>query len=794
MNRLLNKKIFFLAAFLLLLPIQFAMGVYIYFSPDLPTSDDVRRVELQVPLKIFTIDKKLIGEYGEVHRTKLSFDEIPEELVNAFLAAEDSGFFSNFGVDFFSLLRATYEFIREGEIVSGGGTITMQVARNYVLTKEQTFERKFKEIFMALKLNLSFSKEEIFELYVNQIFLGNRAYGIAAAAEIYYGKNLSDLTLAQKAMIASLPKAPSRINPLANPRRALIRRNWVLSRMESLDYIDEDSLQLALMEPISASFKGVSPEIEADYLAEEIRRYMISKYGLSAYKNGYEVYSTINSKNQLAANSALKKGIESYEKRHGFENPINYLDLLPKTFIQRSDLYYAISYDQENFKDAFGIKKDLANPFDQALDILSDSPDYNNFSPSLVLSVETQKITFLNKNGVISSINFNQVKNKIRPKVSANKKKPFLKDFDSFFEVGDLIWINALPNKIYEFGMHPKVQGALISLNPESGEILSMVGGYNFKSSKFNRVTQAKPQLGSNFKPFLYAAAFENNYSPASLINDAPIVFEDENLEDYWRPKNSSGKFYGPTRLREALLQSRNVVSIRLLKDLGLSRTKNYLTRFGFDREALPDDLSLALGSYGLSPMDNASYFSVFANGDKSINPKFISKIKISGKEVNFSKKNNLEYNFVEKWLGRKIEKKINYTIDPRVAYMINDILREATLRGTGKKIRSLNRDDFAGKTGTTNDAESTWFTGFNKNILTTVWFGYDQPSTLGNNEFGSTTALPIWLDYMEQIINSVDYGIQKRPPGLVAKKINLDDGQFAESDDERTMFEFFLD
>ena len=233
---------------------------------------------------------------------------------------------------------------------------------------------------------------------------------------------------------------------------------------------------------------------------------------------------------------------------------------------------------------------------------------------------------------------------------------------------------------------------------------------------------------------------------------------------------------------------------IRLLKDLGLSRTKNYLTRFGFDREALPDDLSLALGSYGLSPMDNASYFSVFANGGKSINPKFISKIKISGKEVNFSKKNNLEYNFVEKWLGRKIEKKINYTIDPRVAYMINDILREATLRGTGKKIRSLNRDDFAGKTGTTNDAESTWFTGFNKNILTTVWFGYDQPSTLGNNEFGSTTALPIWLDYMEQIINSVDYGIQKRPPGLVAKKINLDDGQFAESDDERTMFEFFLD
>lgn len=779
---------------MLLLPIQFAMGVYLYFAPDLPSADDVRKVELQVPLKIFTIDEKLIGEYGEVHRTKLNFDEIPEDLVNAFLAAEDSSFFSNSGVDFLSLLRATFELIKEGEIVSGGGTITMQVVRNYVLTKDQTFERKFKEIFMALKLNLSFSKEEIFELYVNQIFLGNRAYGIAAAAEIYYGKKLNDLSLAQKAMIASLPKAPSRINPLANPQRSLIRRNWVLSRMEILDYIDEGSFQEAVIEPISASFKGVSPEVEADYLAEEIRRYMISTYGLSAYKEGYEVYSTINSKNQLAANAALKKGIESYEKRHGFKNPSNYLDLLPKQYIQRSDLYYAINYDQENFKDVYGIKKDLKNPLDDVLDFLSDRPNYNEFFPVLILSVESQKLSLIKEDGVITTINFNRVKNKIRPKVNSNKKKAALRGFNSFFETGDLIWLKTLSDNFYEFGMHPDVQGALVSLNPETGEIFSMVGGYNFNASKFNRATQAKPQLGSNFKPFLYAAAFENDYSPASLINDAPIVFEDENLEDYWRPKNSSGRFYGPTRLREALLQSRNVVSIRLLKDLGLAKTKNYLTRFGFDRNSLPNDLSLALGSYGLSPIDNASYFSVFANGGISIKPSFIKKIQINGQEADFSKNNSLNNNFIQSWVGKKIAGKINYAIDPRVAYMINDILREATSRGTGRKIKSLNRDDFAGKTGTTNDAESTWFTGFNKNILTTVWFGYDQPSSLGRNEFGSTTALPIWLDYMERIIDSVDYGIQKRPPGLIAKKINLNDGQVAKSDDKETMFEFFLD
>ena len=794
MNRLLNKKILFLAAFLLLLPIQFAMGVYLYFAPDLPSAEDVRKVELQVPLKIFTFDKKLIGEYGEVHRTKLSFDEIPKDLVNAFLAAEDSSFFSNSGVDFFSLLRATFELIREGEIVSGGGTITMQVVRNYVLTKDQTFERKFKEIFMALKLNLSFSKEEIFELYVNQIFLGNRAYGIAAAAEIYYGKKLSDLSLAEKAMIASLPKTPSRVNPLANPQRSLVRRNWVLSRMEILDYIDEDSLQIAIKEPISASFKGVSPEVEADYLAEEIRRYMISKYGLSAYKEGYEVYSTINSKNQLAANAALKKGIENYETRHGFKNPSNFIDLLPKKFAQRSDLFYVANYNQENFKDIYGIKKDLENPLDQVLDFLSDRPDYNEFSPVLILSVESRKLSLIKKDGVIVTINFNRIKNKIRPRINSNKKKPALKDFDSFFETGDLVWLKTLSDSFYELGIHPDVQGALVSMDPATGQVLSMVGGYNFIASKFNRATQAKPQLGSNFKPFLYAAAFENGYSPASLINDAPIVFEDENLEDYWRPKNSSGKFYGPTRLREALLQSRNVVSIRLLQGLGLSKAKNYLTRFGFDRNSLPNDLSLALGSYGLSPIDNASYFSIFANGGISIIPTYISKIKINEQEIDFLKDSRSDNNLIESWIGKKSKGKINYAIDPRVSYIINDILREATSRGTGRKIKSLNRDDFAGKTGTTNDAESTWFTGFNKNILTTVWFGYDQPSSLGRNEFGSTTALPIWLDYMERIIDSVEYGVQKRPPGLIAKKINLNDGQVANSGDKETIFEFFLD
>ena len=794
---LFKSKFFYFLLVLILLPIQITLGVYLYFAPEIPSSSEVASVELQVPLKIFTKDGKLIGEFGEIHRTKLKFEEIPDTFVKAFLAAEDSDYFNHTGVDILSLVRAAYQFLREGEIVSGGGTITMQVARNYVLTKERTFERKLKEIFTALKIDFSFTKEEIFELYVNQIFLGNRAYGIKAAAEIYYDKNLEDLNLAQYAMIAALPKAPSRINPLINPRKAINRRNYVLRRMLALEFIDQTQFDVASSAPVTASFSGISPEVEADYLAEEIRKYIIKNYGLSAYKDGYQVFSTIDSSYQTAAREAVEEGIEDYEERHGFEKPENHEYLLPKSFKNRSEFFYAFAYDPFSYLDKFGIELEAKNPFYKAMEFLEQQAEFKNFKPAILISVEDERLLTLNKEGKIENILLANLTKSIRPRINENRKDKKLTNFSEFFESGDLVWLSkdSNQNKSITLSIHPKVQSALVSLNPSSGEILALVGGYNFRNSQFNRAIQAKPQLGSNFKPFLYAAAFENGFSPASVIVDSPLVFDDQNLEEIWRPRNASGKFYGPTRLREALVQSRNVVSVKLLQEVSIKDAKESLEKFGFYKEELPNDLSLALGSYGASPLKNAELFSIFANGGKKVVPYFIDRILFpDGNEINFSEeKKSKTGDYLSQWFGTDEREPDNFSIDPRIAFMINDILKEAAQRGTGRKINELGRKDFAAKTGTSNDAESTWFTGFNENILTTVWFGYDNPSSLGNNEFGSTTSLPIWLNYKKQIIDTIPKGKFKKPSGLIARKINLETGELAKPEDERVKFELFL-
>ena len=794
---LFKSKFFYILLVVILLPIQITLGVYLYFAPEIPSSSEVASVELQVPLKIFTKDGKLIGEFGEIHRTKLKFEEIPDTFVKAFLAAEDSDYFNHTGVDILSLVRAAYQFLREGEIVSGGGTITMQVARNYVLTKERTFERKLKEIFTALKIDFSFTKEEIFELYVNQIFLGNRAYGIKAAAEIYYDKNLEDLNLAQYAMIAALPKAPSRINPLINPRKAINRRNYVLRRMLALEFIDQTQFDVASSAPVTASFSGISPEVEADYLAEEIRKYIIKNYGLSAYKDGYQVFSTIDSSYQTAAREAVEEGIEDYEERHGFEKPENHEYLLPKSFKNRSEFFYAFAYDPFSYLDKFGIELEAKNPFYKAMEFLEQQAEFKNFKPAILISVEDERLLTLNKEGKIENILLANLTKSIRPRINENRKDKKLTNFSEFFDSGDLVWLSKDSNqsKSITLSIHPKVQSALVSLNPSSGEILALVGGYNFRNSQFNRAIQAKPQLGSNFKPFLYAAAFENGFSPASIIVDSPLVFDDQNLEEIWRPRNASGKFYGPTRLREALVQSRNVVSVKLLQEVSIKDAKESLEKFGFYKEELPNDLSLALGSYGASPMKNAELFSIFANGGKKVVPYFIDRILFpDGNEINFSEeKKSKTGDYLSQWFGTDEREADNFSIDPRIAFMINDILKEAAQRGTGRKINELGRKDFAAKTGTSNDAESTWFTGFNENILTTVWFGYDNPSSLGNNEFGSTTSLPIWLNYKKQIIDTIPKGKFKKPSGLIARKINLETGELAKPEDERVKFELFL-
>ncbi len=751
-------------------------GLNIYIDSKLPNEQTIRDIELQIPLKIFSSDGKLIGEFGEQRRTALDFDEIPNHYVNAVLAAEDDNFFSHSGVSYTGLLRSFYRIAVSGRIQGGGSTITMQVAGNYLTSRDISLFRKVKDIFLAYRLEKTYSKEEIFEFYVNRIFFGNRAYGIAAASEVYYGKPLSDLNLAQWAMIAALPKAPSSINPLVNPKRALIRRNWILQRMLDLKYIHKEQFNIAIEAPISANYYGLVSEVEAPYVAEEVRRYMIQEYGLKAYSEGLEVHTTINSKFQNHATEALRSGLEDYDKRHGFREPENIFDLFPANFFQYSKSEKIYQAEETLSKESRDLeeKTDLSSVF-QYLETFTE----NNQRFIGVVTDNTQGLEVLTKQGNLIYIKWNESLKWARPYISENRRGARPRSFLDIIKLGDLVWLSKdRVTKTVSLTQIPEAQSALISIDPKSGAILASVGGYDFFLSKFNRVEQASPLLGSNFKPFLYAAAFSDEFTPSSLINDAPIIFEDEALEEKWRPRNASGKFYGPTRLREGLLQSRNLVSVRLLRELGVNKVRDFAEKFGFDRQRLPADLSLSLGTASLNPLSNAVAYSVFANDGKKVEPFLISKILDRSGEVLF-------------------EKKIQdpkQVIDPRIAFLINDILKEAAVRGTAKKVSELERKDFAGKTGTTNEAESTWFTGYNDQIVTSVWVGFDQPKSLGDREFGSSVALPIWLNYKKQIIDEIPMSSVLPPEGLSIVKIDRDSGKLADEETNEPMFEYFLE
>ena len=526
----------------------------IYIDSKLPNEQTIRDIELQIPLKIFSSDGKLIGEFGEQRRTALNFNEIPNHYVNAVLAAEDDNFFSHSGVSYTGLLRSLYRLAVSGQIQGGGSTITMQVAGNYLTSRDISLFRKVKDIFLAYRLEKTYSKEEIFEFYVNRIFFGNRAYGIAAASEVYYGRPLSDLNLAQWAMIAALPKAPSSINPLVNPKRALIRRNWILQRMLDLKYIHKEQFNIAIEAPISANYYGLVSEVEAPYVAEEARRYMIQEYGLKAYSEGLEVYTTISSKFQNHAADALRSGLEDYDKRHGFREPENIFDLFPENFFQYSKsekIYEAeetLNIESRDLEE----KSDLSNVF-QYLETFTENKE--RFIG--VVTNNSKDLEVLTKYGNLIDIKWNEDLKWARPYISENRRGARPRSFLDIIKLGDLVWLSEDSiTKTISLTQIPEAQSALISIDPKSGSILASVGGYDFFLSKFNRVEQASPLLGSNFKPFLYAAAFSNGFTPSSLINDAPIIFEDEALEEKWRPRNASGKFYGPTRLREGLLLS----------------------------------------------------------------------------------------------------------------------------------------------------------------------------------------------------------------------------------------------
>lgn len=589
---------------------------YLYLSPKLPSVESLRHVKLQTPLRVYSSDGLLIGEFGEKRRTPIRHPDIPELYTKALLAAEDDQFYSHNGVSIRGLLRAASQIVSSGHIQSGGSTITMQVARNFFLTRQQTFARKFNEILLALQIERELSKEEILELYVNVIFLGNRAYGINAAAEVYYGKPLSELSLAQLAMIAGLPKAPSTFNPIANPERALIRRNWILGRMLSLGYIDQNLYDATINEPVTASVHGIKVDYHAPYVAEMARRQAIDIYGNGAYTDGLKVFTTINSKLQERAQQAVIDGLIAYDQRKGFRGPEQHW---PASFIDPSVT------DVTDFNNL-----DLA-AWQGALENLSR---YGGLEPAVVVQVFEQQIRALLANGDIVDIEWAQGLRQARAFKTENARGPRPKLAADVVSVGDVIRLRPEAEGSWRFSQVPKAQAALIALNPKDGAIISMVGGFDFAQSHFNRVTQAKRQPGSNFKPFVYTTALEHGMTPASIINDAPIVFEDANLESTWRPENDGGKFYGPTRLRQALYRSRNLVSIRVLRNIGIRNAIKGMDRFGFEPALLPKDLSLALGSYALTPLEIATGYAVFANGGFKVEPYLLSSMVDVNDEV----------------------------------------------------------------------------------------------------------------------------------------------------------------
>ena len=778
MIRFINNFYFKALLFILAGVMAFLSSLNIYISEKLPQAQEIREIELQVPLKVFTSDGKLIGEFGEKRRSALKFEDIPPYFVEAVLAAEDDEFFSHSGVSYTGLIRSVFRLLVSGEVQGGGSTITMQVAGNYLTGRDINLFRKIKDIFLAYRLERIYSKEEIFEFYVNRIFLGNRAYGIASASEVYYGTSIKDLNLAQWAMIAGLPKAPSSMNPLVNPRRALIRRNWILTRMLNLGSIHPEQYDLAIKAPISATYHGLVSEVEAPHFSETIRRYMINEYGLNAYRDGLEVYTTIDSKLQNLAVTALKEGLEEYDKRHGFRDPANYKDQFPEDFFSQ-DTAYRLGLIAESKSLPVGISEvPEEEPLDKIYNLLNNLTTTDNKFPVLVLSVEDDLVVISGDRKVIR-LAWTSNLGWARPYINEDQRGPRPKAYSELLQEGDLVWLEEdIVKSSLSLTQIPEVQGSIVAMDPTNGAVKALVGGYDFYLSKYNRATQSSPLLGSNYKPFLYASALDAGLTASTLINDAPIVFEDEALEDKWRPRNASGRFYGPTRLREALLQSVNLVSIRLLREVGIERVRNYSQNFGFKLEELNSDLSLALGTASLSPIENVTAYSVFANGGKSVQPYFISKITDRTGNTMFVRED--------------IE--IKQAIDARIAFIIKDILQEAARRGTAKKVKELGRGDLAGKTGTTNEAESTWFTGFNESLVTTVWVGFDQPKSLGNREFGSSTALPIWMDFMQPNIDNLPKNKNLPPEGIVSIKIDKRTGLKAESDSRNSIFEYYLE
>jgi penicillin-binding protein 1A len=754
-------------------------SVYLYLNPKLPSVEKLRQINLQTPLRIYSEDLELIGEFGEKHRNPIGFQDIPLFYIQALISAEDGQFYSHSGVDIGALLRATVELISSGDIKTGGSTITMQVARNFFLAREQTFTRKFNEILLAFRIEATLSKNEILTLYANKIYQGNRAYGVSAAAHVYYGRPIQTLTLSQLAMLAGLPKAPSAYNPIANPKRALIRRNWILDRMHDLDYINLETLILAKNEPITASYHGYKVSVDSPYVSEMVRKKVSAMIGESAYTDGFRVYTTIDSRLQKSAQKAIRKGVIAYDKRHGYRGP------------------------ESNIHDP-----ELWN------NILQSTLTYGDLIPGVVKEVHEQQLNVLLANKHEILISWERGLKNLRKYNNPDSQSRSIKTANELFATGDLIRVRQ-NNDHWELAQLPKVQAAIVALNPRNGAIKALVGGFDFRQNNFNRITQATRQPGSNFKPFIYAIALENGFTAASIINDAPLVFEDKRLKNSWRPENDGGTFYGPTRLRKALYLSRNLVSIRILQSIGIETAISGLGRFGFDGSKLPRNLSLALGSHATTPLKIAAGYAILANEGYQIEPYLIDRIEDAGGNLIYQANpltacNNCNEIFQESsknqvythekisphvLVDMALELKLTSAprvIDPQTVYIVDSMLRDVIKKGTGRRAKVLNRSDIAGKTGTTNGPKDAWFSGYNPDIVATAWLGFDDNLLLGRNEYGGSAALPIWIDFMRDALAEKIDSSRRQPTGLITIRIDPDTGLRVGTEQKNALFEVF--
>ncbi|OGT20208.1 MAG: peptidase, partial [Gammaproteobacteria bacterium RBG_16_57_12] len=758
--------------------------IYIYIKPNLPSTEVLKDIQLQVPLRIYSHDGKLIYEYGEKKRTPLVYEDIPQKMIEATLAAEDDRFFKHAGVDYQGLLRAAFSLLLTGEKRQGGSTITMQVVRNYLLSPEKTFLRKINEIMLSFKIEHELTKEEILTLYLNKIYYGNRAYGVAAAAQVYYGTDIHKLTTAQIAMIAGLPKAPSTSNPIINPERSLQRRNYVLRRMHELTFIPDDEFSASLNELDTAAPHGESSELDALYVGEMVRAEMFQRFDSDAYTSGYRVYTTVDSRLQEAANSAHRLALLEYDRRHGYRGPEAHV-----TLDQSSDM----TTWRESLKGYRTV---------------------GMLIPALVTQVNDNSVDIFTTDFGKQQIPWEGL-SWAKRYISTNQAGPAPGNARDILKPGDIIraQLPQAPITYLMLAQIPQLDGALVALAPGDGAVRALVGGIDFTERNFNRAIQSQRQPGSSFKPFIYTAALDKDYTPATLVNDAPVVFEDAQLETSWRPENYTGEFYGPTRLREALTNSRNLVSIRLLQDIGVSYAINYVKRFGFDPAQLPKDLSLALGSGTVTPMQMAAGYAVFANGGYRVEPYFIERIEDANGKVIFTAapaavcpgceaaktatasvvtsapdSDTDMANTRESTPAPQAER----VLDPQIHYQITSMMGDVIKRGTARRAMSLGRNDLAGKTGTTNDQQDAWFSGFHPSLVAISWVGFDQPQPLGNGETGGKVALPMWISFMAEALKGVPETAMAVPPGMVTVRIDPETGLLANSNAADAIFETF--